>query len=396
MPIIRTDFNEITEPDLQGLIDANVPEGLDIEYKRDPYDRRDPRSARELLKDVTSFANASGGQLIIGMEEENGVASRLAPFPRADADALINRLESLIRDRVEPRITGVRTRAIQIGQDGAMLIVRVPKSWNSPHGFKVDEVYRFCIRNSNGAHNASVEELRVLFSLGADSRQQVKNFRKERIAKITDNAVLVPPISSHRLIVHLVPLSALHQSNQIDLAIDLVDQNAFKCIDDGPQPNFNFDGLLSALIRQGGVCEAYTQVFRSGIVEAVKANIRQDFRGERILHAGSVAKSLIEAVTRYFDGLEALGVQPPFVLMVSLQQLGGARLALPGFENRLAEIYPLPGGGPLLLPEVLIDEYGAHEDYHRAMRPIFDTLWNAAGFARCTFYTDDGSLEVPN
>ena len=66
MSIARTNFDEVSEADLNDLIVADVPEGLAIEYKRDPYGFSDA-DKKEALKDITSFANAAGGHLVIGM-----------------------------------------------------------------------------------------------------------------------------------------------------------------------------------------------------------------------------------------------------------------------------------------------------------------------------------------
>ena len=51
MPIERTDFENLSAADLQELLDARVPEGLRIEYKRELYGNRD-EDKRECLKDI--------------------------------------------------------------------------------------------------------------------------------------------------------------------------------------------------------------------------------------------------------------------------------------------------------------------------------------------------------
>ncbi|MFD2270088.1 helix-turn-helix domain-containing protein [Undibacterium arcticum] len=55
--------------DLAELIVGQVPEGLRIDYKRDLYGNSDA-DKREVLKDISGFANAFGGHLIVGMEEQ--------------------------------------------------------------------------------------------------------------------------------------------------------------------------------------------------------------------------------------------------------------------------------------------------------------------------------------
>ena len=179
MSIGRTNFEEISEADLNDLIQAGVPEGLAIEYKRDAYGNRDS-DKKEALKDITAFANSAGGHLIIGMEETNGVPTGLLGLPGVDIDPLINRLESLVRDGVEPRMVGIRMRRVNLTGGASAVVIRIPKSWNPPHRVSTANTNRFYVRNSGGAHEASVEELRVLFTLAADAQERIKSFRSDR------------------------------------------------------------------------------------------------------------------------------------------------------------------------------------------------------------------------
>lgn len=63
MSIEKSDFDSIGESDLHELIDAQVPEGLRLDYKLKNYGRSDS-DKRELLKDVSAFANSHGGHLV--------------------------------------------------------------------------------------------------------------------------------------------------------------------------------------------------------------------------------------------------------------------------------------------------------------------------------------------
>jgi predicted HTH transcriptional regulator len=120
MSVARTNFEDISESDLNDLILAGVPEGLVVEYKREPYGNSDA-DKKEALKDITSFANSAGGHLIIGMKEAKGVPTELTGLEGVDPDALINRLESLVRDGVEPRIVGVRMRQVSLDRGGVAI-----------------------------------------------------------------------------------------------------------------------------------------------------------------------------------------------------------------------------------------------------------------------------------
>ena len=65
--MIPKPLSDIQESDILSLRDNQVPEGKAIEYKRDlPGTGNEDR--KEFLKDVSSFANTSGGDLLYGVD----------------------------------------------------------------------------------------------------------------------------------------------------------------------------------------------------------------------------------------------------------------------------------------------------------------------------------------
>jgi hypothetical protein len=190
MAISNINFDEISESDLLEQISAGVPEGILVDYKREMYGRSDA-DAKEFLKDVSSFANTAGGHLIIGVDEAAGTPTRITPL-HGDSDQDLQRLENLSRDGLEPRISGLRIRALPINGGGYVLILRIPKSWNPPHRVSARNTNRLYGRNSAGAYEFSVEELRVVFTSAASALDRVRAFRAERLAKIDSGDAIVP------------------------------------------------------------------------------------------------------------------------------------------------------------------------------------------------------------
>jgi Putative DNA-binding domain len=190
MALSNKSFEEISESDLNDQVSARVPEGVLLDYKRDLYGRSDA-DVREFLKDVSSFANMSGGHLIIGIDENAGVPTRVCPLA-GDPDQELQRLENLARDGIEPRIARLRMRAVPINAGGFLLVLRIPKSWNPPHRVGAKNTNRIYGRNSAGAYEFNVEELRVVFTSAATSLDRVRAFRAERLAKIDSGEAIVP------------------------------------------------------------------------------------------------------------------------------------------------------------------------------------------------------------
>lgn len=71
MPItFHKELAEITENDITDLITNQVRENLNLEYKEMMYGSGDEET-REMLRDITSIANAQGGHILIGVKEDD-------------------------------------------------------------------------------------------------------------------------------------------------------------------------------------------------------------------------------------------------------------------------------------------------------------------------------------
>jgi hypothetical protein len=388
MSLGRLNFDDLGERDLLDLVAAGVPEGQIVEYKRDPYGRADA-DVKEFLKDVTAMANTRGGHIIVGLEEADGVAKGLSPIKALDRDIEIQRLDSLVRDGIEPRIVGVQIRAIDVSSGGFVLILRIPRSWNPPHRVIARGSNRFFIRNSSGVHEASIDELRSLFTLSSTAVDRARAFHTERVARIITNE---GPVSlaggGGKIIIHLVPLATFSAPSVVDLRSASKASGSFRPISaDGMTPKFNFDGFIN--IRGGVPCYGYTQVFRNGVIEATKASILRERDGLLLLPTSSFEAYTLGALHRYLNGMKLLGLQPPIVAMITLEGIHGAVL---GTSQDTWDDRPDPiTRSTLELPDILIENFGTPADYNRQFRPAIDALWNAGGYLGSLHYNEDGT-----
>src|SRR5438477_3441140 len=124
-------LDALRDDDFQALVAAGAREGIGLEFKQAMYDRRDPGHVPEILRDVSSIANAGGGVLLIGMEEDGeGTATRPAPIRDAETEA--NRLITLCNTHIEERIPGLRAVRVPSG-GGDVIVVHIPTSYRKPH-----------------------------------------------------------------------------------------------------------------------------------------------------------------------------------------------------------------------------------------------------------------------
>ena len=105
--LLNWDPSKITGSDLQGLIDNQVIESSDIEYKRNVSigSKAEERKKIKLLAGISSFANSDGGDFLIGISADAGIPKEIIPIERLELDALKLAAEQLIQTGVSPRIS---------------------------------------------------------------------------------------------------------------------------------------------------------------------------------------------------------------------------------------------------------------------------------------------------
>src|SRR5258708_31415923 len=146
--MIPENINTITLANIERLIADRVPEGKTIEYKSALPGGSDG-DKKEFLADVSSFANTSGGDLVFGIEENQGIPERVTPLAIADVDLEQRRLDSLIRDGIRPRLT-YAIRVIELPDNKRVLVIRVDRGWTAPYRVTFQGHDKFYARTTAG------------------------------------------------------------------------------------------------------------------------------------------------------------------------------------------------------------------------------------------------------
>jgi hypothetical protein len=391
-------LEQIGIADLQQLIADNVQEGKAIDYKRVMY-RLDSRKSldspktddkdvqrEEFLKDVSSFANTIGGHLIIGMAEEKSIPTDILGVPLENHETEILRLHELIDQWIEPRIS-CSIYAVETEPGKYVLVVRVPQSLVSPHRVVYQNRFgQFWARNSKGAYAMDTSELRRAFTLSETLFEQIKEFRRERTRLVLNGETPVQIADGAALILHLIPLDSF--AARLDFSVDILKRNsshifALKAL--GRAQRVNIDGIV---ISPGGgtIQSGYTQIFRNGVIEAVLGNITKPINNGQgmLLTIGIIQTALLNSLGEYLQPFQGLGIRPPVWCFLTLTRVKGAGIQSDAdFEEKL----PIDRDN-LYLPEVLLDDLSVN--ITKVLRPLFDMIWNAAGWEKSWNVTPDG------
>lgn len=391
--VIQRHFDAIARTDIDALIADGVIESKTLEYKQDLPGNSDA-DKKEFLADVSSFGNGSGGDIVYGIKaavgtdgKKTGTPKTVRPITGTTADETKLRLEGMIRDGIDPRLR-VQIKEIagwgEYGQ-GFVILLRIPKSFASPHMVTYKGSSRFFSRHSAGKYPLDVGELRTAFLATESQAERIQRFCQDRLGKIMADETPVVLSSPRRLVLHLIPIASFLNNGRLDLSNEHLLLNGFPPIM-GRQLDFryNIDGFLTWI---SPFSCSYCQVFASGAVEAVGAGVVLGGGDkEEPAIAADYEDHVVTAVESYLEGYKSLGVIPPVMIAISLLGCKGSYLCLSrGMMRRVP--HPIDRNA-VMLPDVVIESLDV--DVPKEMKPIFDAAWNACGLPRSYNYDNEG------
>lgn len=242
--MINKHLDKIDISDLKQLQSNAVSEGKTIEYKKllptNSYADR-----KEFLADISSFSNASGGDLIFGILEENGSPKSIDGLEIENVDEEIRKYENIIRDGIEPRII-FATRAVNVSGKKNIFIFRVNKSWVGPHRVIYEGHDKFYSRNSAGKYALDTNELKSAFNLSQTLTEQINKFKTERITQLISDNLPLLFYDGGKIVLHLIPLESFSPNYRIDLNPIINEPAKLKPIyASGWSYRINLEGVLS-------------------------------------------------------------------------------------------------------------------------------------------------------
>ncbi|MGH8336465.1 MAG: AlbA family DNA-binding domain-containing protein, partial [Gammaproteobacteria bacterium] len=325
--MIPKPLNEITEADIQEIKANGVLEGKDIEYKRELPGTSDEQK-REFLADVSSFANTSGGDIIYGVAENQGVITEIVGLSPRDFDAGILILENLMRDGVAPRMrASLHVVPCAVGK---LLIARIDRSWNRPHRVTFRGHDKFYARNAAGKFPLNVDDLRTAFLQSATLSEQIKGFRLDRIIDIANNRGPIDLVKAPTVVLHIIPLEAFSDQTQFDVTVLHTNPTLYwPWRASSVSRRMTFDGILLYEPPGNGSANSYSHFFRNGILEAVNTSLLEsrEVRRKGCIPRVAFEEQVLQCLPLCFQALEKINVHPPVSVALTLIGIRGLRMA---------------------------------------------------------------------
>ena len=384
--MINKHLDKIDISDLKQLQSNAVSEGKTIEYKKllptNSYADR-----KEFLADISSFSNASGGDLIFGILEENGSPKSIDGLEIENVDEEIRKYENIIRDGIEPRII-FATRAVNVSGKKNIFIFRVNKSWVGPHRVIYEGHDKFYSRNSAGKYALDTNELKSAFNLSQTLTEQINKFKTERITQLISDNLPLPFYDGGKIVLHLIPLESFSPNYRIDLNPIINEPAKLKPIyASGWSYRINLESVLSYSGGRNDKSHSYIQLYRNGIIEAVEGLMLSAEREKKYIPSVAYEIELIKSLREFLNLTKELGINMPIVIFLTLIGVNGYEMAVD--RMRFWGDYYKIDKDILQLPETLIESYNTEPK--DILRPMFDLVWNACGFKRSYNFDEAGN-----
>ncbi len=387
-----TTLKDLNEQIIHEFYTQHSVESTRFDYKRELGDIRNERNKISFLRDITSFANTDGGDLIFGIDEQDGIVG----IDETEVDARLLQIESIIRDNTDPPIPGVQIQFVPASNSKYLLVIRIPKSYIRPHRVSKNG-NDFYARGVSGNYPIKMPQLRNLFLTGDEVRKDISRLLSERVQAILSNDTFFDlDLSKGVFILHVIPIQSFDEDVMLSTAAMI--QNKELLVPIAHRSGYlkeenNFEGLIR-YSTSGSAVETYAQIFNSGIIECVNTwMLSVEGQWGPYLHSDSFARGLFSGLDALIRYIKALGLNFPFVLHLELHGIKDIKLST-DFDNFQMLVYKNGlRNDSLRFPSIyLTDEIRTLNPKYfvRKTKIWMDLLWRAFGYSECASYTEMG------
>ncbi|GFZ93743.1 hypothetical protein GCM10008018_45170 [Paenibacillus marchantiophytorum] len=382
---------DLTAEDIGQLVFNKVPESITLEYKAEGPALSSDGDKKEFLGDLSAMANTNGGLLIFGIKEakEDG---KNAGYPEeitgikdprngnpVNVEQLKQVLDSVIRDNLAPRLSGIEYAPIQY-EDRLVFIIGVPRSLQSPHMITFKSDTKFYKRTNSGKYQMDVREIREAMLRTSRWKESAEQFREVRIN--AKHRIDTGPIYGGTVLLHVIPLG---DRETIDLkgkrreVLELFPE----IVTNRDTVTFNLDGLKK---HSTSAEEYYYQIYRNGGMESCEIICHdKDADGSWQVQLPEITNTALKHLHHYMEFAKNQNITAPFVVFLSVIRMGKAYVRV----SHIGKQHFSQGEDMILFPGVVIDEDNAN--LPAIMQSTFDILYQACGLESCNVYDSAGN-----
>lgn len=370
--MIEKSLDQIDAADLQALVEQQRAEGRRLDYKLE-LPGGGAEATKEFLADITSFSNTDGGDLILGIRDEDGTAAEVIGIPSEGLDNEITRIENMIRDGVEPRLPGFHIRTVALGNGRVVLILRMSASLVAPHRVKASS--RFHGRNSRGKFPLDVGELRMAFAATEEMPRKIRDLHNQAVLATSGKDMPTRIGEGPKAVLTVAPLSVLRDPRDLEIN----QQNCVLPARDSGANTFVI-GLDGMVVHSTGPAAHAVRTWainhRRGFVDFAWQLAGGGMEGVQYIPRANVEKELRGAATRAYARLLEHGIEGTWTVMATLVGVGGFRVGYrpPDGFNEMTE--------PSWMADAYLGEVVSDAIDDATVQPLIEAFWRLFGKAQ--------------
>jgi hypothetical protein len=383
-------IDTIDESDLQRLVDAGAQETETADFKEEMWGNAD-EDKREMLRDITSFANQRGGEIYIGIRDDDGTTIEIAGV---EGKGLAERIQSSCDANIERTLRGLQIRPVPLENGRSVLVVRVPYSLSGPHVVTFKGLNQFWIRHGRQKVPMTVDEIEATYVRRFEAETRLERFIEERKQRAWNESK-----GDVWVFLSMTPLFFREE------VVDSRDPQIQQLLRRPPEHrDYRYDVIgcleahpsllgLSAEVEDGRRVVRRLELHRNGHLEFAERTCHLSSSPPREEQLG-VASKLVALQTYSFVNLGRSILAHSRIttpVAVSLAILNSRSTYLitepgPGLRTPRVEFNEDRLDIPLMYSQDIGTEGGG------IVKRLNDTLWNAYRLPRCPYVTDDGDL----
>jgi hypothetical protein len=186
--LLGCQLGELTWAKLCRLIEEGLSEEQTLDFKAELYSGND-KGKHSLASDMTAFANASGGMVILGVGDSDGRATDMRGVDVTDGERV--RMVKILLDNVAPILPDLIIGSLAHLEDptrGVYLLV-VPPSDAAPHALRRGDWYMWPVREDRTTRQMLESELasryRTRFAAGHSQLDRLRQAESDGLLRLS-------------------------------------------------------------------------------------------------------------------------------------------------------------------------------------------------------------------